>query len=68
MLAPSQRTPGGRRRYAVSSLHPRKRSSSRFEELPIMAYARFSIHDQKEDLARQEKMLELVYSPLWMVF
>jgi len=33
-----------------------------------MAYARFSIHDQKEDLARQEKMLELVYSPLWMVF
>ena len=62
-LVATQRTPGNQRRYDVSSLHPRKRASRGIsEELPTVAYARVSSHDQKEDLIRQEKMLELFCS------
>jgi len=61
-LVPTQRTPGGQRRYDVSSLHPRKCPSNQLEERPTVAYARVSSHDQKEDLACQEKMLELFCS------
>lgn len=54
-------TPFGRRRYKISAissfnpLHITKESSS----LPTVAYARVSSYDQKEDLARQAKVLEM---------
>lgn len=61
-LVATQRTPGNQRRYDVSSLHPRRRPANVLEELPTVAYARVSSHDQKEDLIRQQKMLKLFCS------
>ena len=61
-LIPSKRTPGGQRRYDARALHPLKSSSNLLEERPTIAYARVSSHDQKEDLLRQQKMLELFCS------
>ena len=57
----SQRTPGGQRRYDVSLLRPQKFIVGD-EERPTVAYARVSSHDQKEDLTRQEKILEMFCS------
>ena len=58
---PVQRTSGGQRRYDSSKLHPSIKGS-RLEEKLTIAYARVSCHDQKEDLERQEKMLEMFCS------
>ncbi|MCA2541263.1 MAG: IS607 family transposase [Microcystis sp. M54BS1] len=55
---PVQRTSGGQRRYDASKLmRPPKIEND--NKLSTLAYARVSSHDQKEDLQRQEKMLEL---------
>jgi len=67
-LAPSKRTPGGQRRYDVSVLCPYKPRSNLPEERPTIAYARVSSHDQKEDLLRQQKMLELFCSSYGWTF
>ncbi len=55
---PVQRTAAGQRRYDSTKLCPHKAHLNNSEYLTV-AYARVSSHDQKEDLARQEKMLEL---------
>jgi putative resolvase len=57
-IAPSHRTSGGQRRYDVTQLMP-VGSINKTEELPTIAYARVSSHDQKEDLQRQVQMLEM---------
>jgi excisionase family DNA binding protein len=49
----SHRTEGGHRRYEVSEL-----IGSRTDKLLTIAYARVSSHDQKDDLKRQEIVLE----------
>ena len=57
-LEPAQRTPGGQRRYDLSTIGHKKRkqeSSSR----KTVAYARVSSHDQKSDLERQKEMLAM---------
>ena len=53
-----ERTKGGRRRYALSSLRP---DLVRHDVVvrKTIAYARVSSHDQKEDLERQKQVLEL---------
>jgi putative resolvase len=56
-----QRTPGKQRRYDVSLLRPQRRLIKQ-QNRPTLAYARVSSHDQKEDLLRQEKMLEMFCS------
>ena len=56
-----QRTTGGQRRYDVSKL-PIPRSQIKPEKYLAVAYARVSTHDQKEDLVRQEQMLEMFCS------
>ena len=58
---PSQRTQGNQRRYRVADLGFPLRSSQPKEKLTL-AYARVSCHDQKEDLKRQEEMLEFFCS------
>lgn len=55
-LLPAKRTKGGQRRYDLSLLFPFQ--SQTCQELPTIAYARVSSHDQKEDLQRQKQMLE----------
>lgn len=52
------RTQGGQRRYNSTELFPPEKHHISTKELLTMAYARVSSHDQKEDLQRQEKMLE----------
>ena len=60
------RTKGGQRRYALSTLTPSE-TSFKPNSSPTIAYARVSSHDQKEDLQRQEKMLEMYcYSHGWV--
>jgi putative resolvase len=54
----SQRTSGNQRRYQLSDLG-QKRLREDSKEHTTLAYARVSSHDQKDDLLRQEKMLEL---------
>ena len=49
----SHRTEGGHRRYNISEL-----IGSRGDKLLTIAYARVSSHDQKDDLNRQEIVLE----------
>ena len=61
-LLPTKRTPGGQRRYDVASLRPVKALPGQNGECSTVAYARVSSHDQKEDLVRQQKMLELFCS------
>ena len=56
---PSVRTKGGQRRYDPHDLPIIRRFSKK--KLTV-AYARVSSHDQKEDLIRQEKMLEMFCS------
>jgi putative resolvase len=55
---PFQKTAGGQRRYDLAKLHSQDVSSQEKKHLTL-AYARVSSHDQKEDLQRQEKMLEM---------
>lgn len=54
-IALPKRTNGGQRRYDVSQFLPKKKEAHK--EITI-AYARVSSHDQKEDLQRQQQMLE----------
>lgn len=57
----AERTPGGRRRYRVSDVaqfNPLGINRAALER-PTVAYARVSSHDQKDDLARQVKVLEM---------
>lgn len=57
----AERTPGGRRRYRVedvSSFNPLGLNRTSLER-PTVAYARVSSHDQKPDLDRQVKVLEM---------
>lgn len=58
---PVQRTVGGQRRYDFSQL-PFRKSTFQPQNQITVAYARVSSQDQKEDLQRQEKMLELFCS------
>jgi excisionase family DNA binding protein len=53
---PSHRTKGNQRRYDVSTLRPEPTKAS--PSLGTVAYARVSCHDQKDDLRRQEQLLE----------
>jgi putative resolvase len=55
---PFQKTAGGQRRYDLSKLHSQDKLIPKKSFLTV-AYARVSCHDQKEDLQRQEKMLEM---------
>jgi putative resolvase len=56
-LLPTERTLGGQRRYDVSQLSPRFKPAP--QKKVTIAYARVSSHDQKEDLGRQQQMLEM---------
>lgn len=58
---PVQRTTGGQRRYDISKL-PIQRHQIVLQDRPTVAYARVSSYDQREDLIRQEKMLEMFCS------
>src|SRR5271156_3847803 len=55
---PFQKTAGGQRRYDLAKLNSAHLAQSEKKQLTL-AYARVSCHDQKEDLQRQEKMLEM---------
>ena len=57
-VVPAQRTAGGQRRFDLHSL-PNPQPVVKQQAGPTLAYARVSSHDQKEDLVRQEKMLEM---------
>jgi len=57
-----QRTKGGQRRYDLSKMRPLAIGPEKLSEGITLAYARVSSHDQKEDLQRQEKMLEMFCS------
>ena len=57
-LIPDERTEGNQRRYRLSSVRP-EMLHQRSENKKTLAYARVSSRDQKEDLARQEKVLKL---------
>jgi putative resolvase len=52
-LLPARKTKGGTRYYSVSDL-----LESNTAESPTICYARVSSHDQKNDLIRQQEMLE----------
>ena len=56
-LIPDTRTKGGQRRYKLSTLLPEMKNEK--DTRKTIAYARVSSHDQKEDLERQKKVLEL---------
>ena len=60
-LVPDERTAGNQRRYLLSSIRPELLRVDDSKKKTI-AYARVSSHDQKEDLARQKKMLEMFCS------
>ena len=57
-----QRTEGKQRRYDLTKMRPQALGSEKLSEGFTLAYARVSSHDQKEDLQRQEKMLEMFCS------
>lgn len=60
-LIPDERTPGGRRRYNLASLRPEQFHAPETTRRAV-AYARVSSHDQKADLERQKRVLELYCS------
>lgn len=60
-LIPDERTEGNQRRYRLSSIRPEMLHKSS-EKKRTFAYARSSSRDQKEDLQRQERVLELFCS------
>ena len=55
---PVQRTTGGQRRYELSKLPSPKFQLKAKQDLTV-AYARVSTYDQKDDIIRQEQMLEM---------
>jgi predicted site-specific integrase-resolvase len=58
-LGPHERTPGGQRRYDLTKLRPQLFHGGDKKDRLTVAYARVSSHDQKEDLVRQKRMLEM---------
>lgn len=58
-IEPPERTKGGQRRYDLTQLQPGRHDMTTSQERLTVAYARVSSHDQKEDLQRQEHMLEM---------
>lgn len=62
-----ERTAGGHRRYDLAKIQTRKRTTPNFEQATV-AYARVSSHDQKSDLERQKKMLEMYCSTQGWIF
>lgn len=66
----AERTPGGRRRYRaedVATFNPLGINRAALER-PTVAYARVSSHDQKADLERQAKVLEMYCAAQGWVF
>jgi putative resolvase len=61
-IEPAQRTAGGQRRYDITKLQPSRLLNAKTQNLPTIAYARVSSHDQKDDLQRQAHMLEMYCS------
>ena len=59
-IKPSHRTTGGQRRYDITKLQPIR--TIEVCNLPTIAYARVSSHDQKDDLQRQIQMVEMYCS------
>lgn len=57
-----ERTKGQQRRYDLTKMRPLATGPKKLSEGITLAYARVSSHDQKEDLIRQEKMLEMFCS------
>jgi putative resolvase len=57
-ISSAERTIGGQRRYDLSKLCPQKFHEKNSLK-KTLAYARVSSFDQKDDLVRQEKLLEL---------
>ena len=57
-ISSPMRTEGNQRRYDLNKIAPLKRNTSDIERQTI-AYARVSSHDQKDDLQRQKKILEM---------
>ena len=58
-LCPDSHTPGGHRRYSVTSLKDFSGDSVESEHKKVIAYSRVSSHDQKEDLKRQSEALKV---------
>jgi predicted site-specific integrase-resolvase len=56
---PTEKTAGGRRRYDLAKLRPDLFRAESVADRKTIAYARVSSHDQKEDLERQKKVLEM---------
>ena len=56
-LIPDSLTPGGHRRYSISSLKTFSGVAADEENKKVIAYSRVSSHDQKEDLKRQSLVL-----------
>src|SRR5215510_1913128 len=54
-----EKTTSGHRRYDISKLKPDLFRESVLETRKTVAYARVSSHDQKDDLERQKRVLEL---------
>lgn len=59
---PTEKTAGGRRRYDLAKLRPDLFRAESVADRKTVAYARVSSHDQKEDLERQKKVLEMYCS------
>ena len=59
---PTENTAGGRRRYDLAKLRPDLFRAESVADRKTVAYARVSSHDQKEDLERQKKVLEMYCS------
>ena len=61
-LTPDSHTPGGHRRYSISSLKDFSGAGAGAgagaENRKVIAYARVSSHDQIEDLKRQSSVLQ----------
>lgn len=59
---PTEKTAGGRRRYDLAKLRPDLFRAESVADRKTVAYARVSSYDQKEDLERQKKVLEMYCS------
>jgi len=57
-LTPKFRTSGGHRRYLLSDIHIKTNTSNQNNINKTIAYARVSSNDQKQDLLRQQQVLE----------
>lgn len=61
-MIPSKRTIGNQRRYVLAEIQPFLPPLKNNKDLLTLAYARVSSHDQKDDLVRQENILEMFCS------